>query len=530
MMHIRIKYLIIAILCMLFLAAVGKGAAVAAVGRICPSEEIVKLNDKWVMSGEDAAGSVVCTYRIPEDLSSSLALCLKSYWCSFSVCMDGETVYSYDDIYKEKGVNSHWIELPGNAAGRELTFLFTGNGKLVRQTVSEDVYLGEQGAVFSRFLAENLYALFFGGAALLISCVILFCNLCLRFKSRAGVYAGGWHLMCFILLAGVWTVTDSNLMQIVVGKTGLVSLISFLSFMMMPVSLICFIQETMVRRRKVLDGLCLACLGNLAICILLYLFRVLPLFRMLIGIHLLIVLTLVFILKYGLEEIARYHNLEIRMIMIGFAILSVFCCLALALFYYDPSSAYSYLFSAGIVCFTACLMAAAFEKSIGYIERNASMEAYRKMAYLDALTGLGNRNDFIRDQEKGGFSERLAFLVFDLNHLKAINDRYGHQEGDRAIRDAADSIRKAFEPLGKCCRIGGDEFAVRIQDCSPERIREAVLEWEEILAQINRTREFPVEIAWGYADRGISDVTADELFARADNDMYRRKNQMKAEE
>ena len=91
----------------------------------------------------------------------------------------------------------------------------------------------------------------------------------------------------------------------------------------------------------------------------------------------------------------------------------------------------------------------------------------RSRAYIDSLTGLGNRaaydehvhrlNDAICDGT-GAF----AIAVFDLNGLKDINDRFGHERGDEVIRAAAHALQEGFAE-GCPYRIGGDEFIVILE-------------------------------------------------------------------
>lgn len=84
------------------------------------------------------------------------------------------------------------------------------------------------------------------------------------------------------------------------------------------------------------------------------------------------------------------------------------------------------------------------------LEENAS-----SAAYTDVMTGLGNRTAFIEEHAKERFGKGTAYILFDVNNLKMINDRYGHQMGDLAIGTEARYIRELFDSEGRCFRIGG---------------------------------------------------------------------------
>jgi len=62
--------------------------------------------------------------------------------------------------------------------------------------------------------------------------------------------------------------------------------------------------------------------------------------------------------------------------------------------------------------------------------------------------------------------EQKALLLFfiDLDGLKYINDTYGHEEGDRALKRTADILKKTFRDSDIIARLGGDEFAVLVSD------------------------------------------------------------------
>lgn len=79
----------------------------------------------------------------------------------------------------------------------------------------------------------------------------------------------------------------------------------------------------------------------------------------------------------------------------------------------------------------------------------------------DSLTGLKNRNGFIAESSQG-FALPLGVIYLDMNGLKAINDQFGHKQGDKCLIKLAHIILKLF-PLDSCYRIGGDEYVIICQ-------------------------------------------------------------------
>lgn len=150
-----------------------------------------------------------------------------------------------------------------------------------------------------------------------------------------------------------------------------------------------------------------------------------------------------------------------------------------------------------------------------------------KTAYQDALTGIGNRSAFTKEMQTYGENPEAACIVADVNNLKLCNDRYGHKAGDKFIADAADCICRGFEKLGKCYRIGGDEFCVLIRKGREKTIRVAIEKVKCLIEEKNAERAMPLSIACGYAIRDNEEETMEQLFNRSDEMMYNVKYRMK---
>lgn len=89
----------------------------------------------------------------------------------------------------------------------------------------------------------------------------------------------------------------------------------------------------------------------------------------------------------------------------------------------------------------------------------------KNLAHFDAMTGIGNRNLFLKSLESTLLSaensgQPVALLVMDLNGFKDVNDQLGHKAGDVVLTVVADRIQTLLNGIGQVYRIGGDEFAV----------------------------------------------------------------------
>lgn len=137
---------------------------------------------------------------------------------------------------------------------------------------------------------------------------------------------------------------------------------------------------------------------------------------------------------------------------------------------------------------------------------------------LDALTGLLNQSSYLhRTAEmtrRGGM-----LVVFDVDHFKYINDRYGHLQGDVCLAEIADCIKKAYASCGYCYRIGGDEFCVLLKDARREAA--CAQEFLRCLEERRQTISFLPTVSFGAA--ALSGGNMEKVKEQADRQMYRHK-------
>ncbi len=164
-------------------------------------------------------------------------------------------------------------------------------------------------------------------------------------------------------------------------------------------------------------------------------------------------------------------------------------------------------------------------------ERKRTEEEIRLMAIADTLTGLYNRRGFItlaEQQMKTAAREKRVLLLFfiDLDGLKLINDNYGHSEGDRALKKAADLLKKTFRESDIIARLGGDEFAVLVTD--NDELPEIVLKRLKKNSDAeNVVSGLPYRICMsiGTSEYDPSNpCSVHEMLVRADQIMYAQKN------
>jgi diguanylate cyclase (GGDEF)-like protein len=150
------------------------------------------------------------------------------------------------------------------------------------------------------------------------------------------------------------------------------------------------------------------------------------------------------------------------------------------------------------------------------------LRPYRELAYRDALTGLWNRrfaDERLREETgrvQRRVSECVAVLLVDVNGLKQINDRFGHQAGDRVIAAVGGCLTQSVRGYDACCRVGGDEFLVILPDAEAATCAMVARRIRAAVAAVHAGLGCEVAVAIGAAFCPSETLSADDLLERAD--------------
>ncbi|MCK5767121.1 MAG: GGDEF domain-containing protein, partial [Candidatus Atribacteria bacterium] len=119
----------------------------------------------------------------------------------------------------------------------------------------------------------------------------------------------------------------------------------------------------------------------------------------------------------------------------------------------------------------------------------------------------------------------LAFL--DIDRFKSINDNFGHDEGDKVLKEVTKLFKSTLREIDIICRMGGDEFLLIFPENSLKKVALIRSRLEEKLLMLNKTikKNYQVKFSMGFSEY-LSDKpkTLDELINIADQRMYKEKN------
>jgi len=147
----------------------------------------------------------------------------------------------------------------------------------------------------------------------------------------------------------------------------------------------------------------------------------------------------------------------------------------------------------------------------------------------DHLTGLNNRrqlDNYLHTKSQGPVGKVIAGLMIDLNYFKSINDTYGHDSGDEALKGVAKILNKTFRKSDFIARYGGDEFVVIMEINEKSDLDKAINRLNENVAQFNTKKLTPYEISLsvGYDYYSSKDKNVSDFLKHIDSLMYTNKH------
>lgn len=172
-------------------------------------------------------------------------------------------------------------------------------------------------------------------------------------------------------------------------------------------------------------------------------------------------------------------------------------------------------------------LAAAFNLMIEKLEQN--LTALKNLAILDELTGLYNRREFNLQlknelERSQRYSHSFSLVILDIDHFKKLNDTYGHQAGDLALRSISALLKQEFRALDLVARYGGEEFIVILPETISTRAYSVAERIRQLISShalvINEKQTINVTLSGGVATFPTDGNTQEALVYAADQALY----------
>ncbi len=155
-------------------------------------------------------------------------------------------------------------------------------------------------------------------------------------------------------------------------------------------------------------------------------------------------------------------------------------------------------------------------------------EELKKLSETDYLTGLSNRRHFVSEfHERLGRPGDVCVMVFDIDDFKMINDTYGHQVGDHVIKTVAETIKGSAGSEQLLGRIGGEEFALVMNNQDELRVKELSHSICDLIRNLDFDGQAPHKVTLSLGCAYYPNSSADIQLSDADDLMYQAKEQGK---
>ena len=449
------------------------------------------------------------------------------------VFVDSKLIYEYpvsnnNPLSDSPGYCWNFIVLPHNTNNIEIVFTSPYTPYLKNIPT---FYIGNNFSLPAYIITSNIVPLSLCIIMLVIGFILVAYHI---FVSRNINTSGKLlKLGIFSIFLSIWSINECNITTLLLKNSLATSYLAFLSLLLLSFPFAMFVQTFYEDNSKIWNYFCKIDMLQIALCILFQITGIADLRETLWTTHVMMcVLTAIILFQ---SHLLIKNGIHSHMIKIHLACILI-CSLTLLLDFigfYSGSWNVNTFGRIGFLLYITVLGLASTKESAILMKMGLEANSYQKLAYTDQMTGMNNRTCFNIDfSELSKNPEDVAIIDFDLNNLKYTNDTFGHSDGDLYIKNCATIIDEIFDGIGKCYRVGGDEFVVLIEKASAVDIPHYMAMLEANVDACNReNRKLRMQIAYGYAIfMADTDKNLEDTYNRADKIMYANKKDKKEQQ
>ena len=331
------------------------------------------------------------------------------------------------------------------------------------------------------------------------------------------------------MIIGLWCLNETDLVMLVAANHTIASYISYMFLMMLPIPIVNFYRKFLQLEDQVVCGLIgFISIANFFICTYCHMSGIAYFKETVLFTHIVLAFSIIYVI-YGVASYFMQFGMDKFIITNIVAVCVVIISFSFDMFsYYIGFQRTDVLGKIGILVYIILMAILNMKNFSQQIEDGKKVEMYREMAVRDGLTGLYNRAAFEEWMNETNDFNDVMIVMMDLNDLKECNDTYGHIEGDKYLINSANLISRNFGEIGKCYRLGGDEFCVIVPKASSVHIENFLKRMERKESDINKfNKKQKLAIAYGVAVFNDRDNSFADTYKRADDNMYEKKSMMK---
>ena len=444
-------------------------------------------------------------------------------------------VYSGDElIYSLSAEPSLFGRTTGTGINVVMLPAHTSTVKVAIRTVFEnsnnnqyDFYYGDAVAMYRDVIKSSFPDVIMSGLIIVLGLFMVLYWLIAH--KRLGQSPSIAYFGLFSIMIGLWSLNETNLMMLIYTNRTVMSLVGYMLLMLLVIPFIQFVHYSFDQPYpKMCYTLCALSAMETIVLTILHMTDIWEFKESVRLIHIMMILGLGYMAAAVVGRIRKNGvDRKVRVNLIAVVFLSVSIVADIGAYYMGLQQT-DVLGKIGILAYIILLGAESASDTFKKVEEGRKAEFYKTLAVTDVMTGLLNRSAFEEWEENCTDFAGTMLVTFDLNNLKYCNDNLGHAAGDTYIIEAARMIQRVFGSIGKCYRIGGDEFCAVIRKGAKVKIDKYLAKLCAEQEEYNRKSDcVKIQIAVGYAVHGEEDTDIEETRSHADSYMYRNKKRTK---
>ena len=501
--------------------------------------EVKKLGE--YMDAESGILSIY--YQLPE-LDTDTSLVYRSKDVYTKVLVDEEVIYEtsvHESPLYNKSPGNLWnilyinSEYSGKLLELQIYMVYDTNSITV-----DSLFIGDKADIILGLFADNLSGIFISMVLALLGIVLVVVDL-LPSYGRTKKHHGLFWVGIYSTVGGVWGMIETNLLQFCFDDMRILQLLDNMLIILPTVPLLLYLHtEYNALKNKLMFLMTAIGVGYILICAYIQCEGTKDFHHMLNGgLYIMVITDFVMctwlFIHFIKLKIAKKPSLNCFCMFMG-----LFSCCSCTVFEVFRSLSVDRIDRAVLIrvgMLMLCIFFAIGSQIETYkiVEQGLKYELISKLAYSDGLTGLGNRTAYLEELETYANNTKentyLGVVYLDVNNLKTVNDKLGHEFGDELIKAAAKIIENSFGTLGKSYRIGGDEFCVLIPGIDlQEKYDNALDIFNNLIHETNNQKKYTynIQIAHGFAIcKELTRANIEDTIADADSIMYQNKTALK---
>ncbi len=512
------------------------GWTVSVNGEILEEQEDIS---DYVFQNLEKGDVVIYESTLPEGAVKNDMVSILTYLSVVDVYVDDELVYSYGHTAYDKGqmVGSgyHYVMMPDHPAGKQIRMVFT----LAEDNAFTNVVapqMAKASVIYQEYFSTNMYSIVIGIFLLLLGIVLLIIG-CI-----ASVYNHSFRQLIYIgsfsFALGVWSLCNVKVFNLIGANMAATTTVEYFSlyFAAIPFALILdYIQDSKFGwRKQLIHAVAIMMSVLFAVTTILHYLNIEHYPKFLTYYHIVAAIGIILATIATINPKQKMSR-SLGVVYAGIGAFIIITVLELVRFnlqkyvMQDDDSLLVSLLPVGVLILILSFILSYVFSTYDIFASTAQKELLENLAYTDMLCQTYNRAKYNEDVVAlSDDGQEYAFINFDVDGLKSVNDSLGHEMGDQLLAEFAAIITQAFRGMGDLYRMGGDEFLIIIKNIKSDDVNNAMNQLEDMAQMRSADLPFSIEFSYGIVySYEFPDDTPEQLYVQADSRMYNMKNQRK---